>query len=298
METVEIFKIDLQYENYRMKNEVVERKLFDLINQKGILEPLQGITRNQEYVLLNGFKRFRCARLLNIKVVPYTSLGSDEAECIIKLIRGSNAQSLTILEQAKLIEELRSVHKMCVSEIAEMLERSKSWVSMRTGIINEMSPIVSNNIFSGKFPVYSYMYTLREFIRMNSITKEEIDKFVNSVSGKKLSIRQISQLAHSYFRGGDDLRQQIEKGKISWVLNTLSDSKQDKTDCTEIERNMLRELEIVQKYIQRVTHKSNDNRYKSKAFYAQANLLSGGILRELNNFEKSIRGFYDRTSKA
>lgn len=298
VQTVEISKFDLRYESYRMKNDVAERKLFELIQQRGIHEPLQGIDRDHKRLLLNGFKRYRCARMLNINVVPYISLGNDEAECIIKLIRCSNAQSLTILEQAKLIEELRSVHKMCVAEIAEMLERSKSWVSMRTGILKEMSPVISDNIFSGKFPVYSYMYTLREFIRMNSITKEVIDKFVISVSGKKLSIRQISQLAHGYFRGSNDLRQQIENGRISWVLNTLSESNQDKTDCTEIERNMLRELEIVQKYIQRLIHKSEDTRYSNNAFYAQANLLAGGILRELDNFKKSISIFYDRTTKA
>lgn len=57
-ETVEISKFELRYESYRMKNEVVERKLFDLIRQRGIQKTLQGIDKYHEHVLLNGFKRY------------------------------------------------------------------------------------------------------------------------------------------------------------------------------------------------------------------------------------------------
>ena len=40
----------------------------------------------------------------------------------------SNAQSLTILEQARLIDELQSVQGMCCSDIALLIERSRAWV--------------------------------------------------------------------------------------------------------------------------------------------------------------------------
>jgi hypothetical protein len=69
-------------------------------------------------------------------------------------------------------------------------------------------------------------------------------------------------------------------------------------DCTELERQMLRELEITQKYMQRVTCKSQDKRFSTNGFFARANLLSGGILRQLDPFTQAIRQFYDRTGKA
>ena len=103
---------------------------------------------------------------------------------------------------------------MYSSDIALLLEKSKAWVSMRTGIIKEMSFCVMNKIFNGKFPAYSYMYTLRKFIRMNCIKKEDIDEFVKSVSGKNLSIRDIEILAHGYFKGSDELCDQIKNGNI------------------------------------------------------------------------------------
>jgi hypothetical protein len=68
--------------------------------------------------------------------------------------------------------------------------------------------------------------------------------------------------------------------------------------CTELERQMLRELEITQKYMQRVALKSHDKRFATSGFFAQANLLSGGILRQLAPFTQAIRQFYDRTGQA
>ena len=269
------------------------------ILENGIRDPLQGVTTKAGCrILLDGFKRYRCAKKLGIGIVPYYSMGTDEAFGIIELIRISNAKSLSILEQAKLIDELKNMHKMSVSEIARLLEKSKAWVSVRGGIVNEMSDYVLSQIFRGHFPVYAYMYTLRQFMRINSIKNDEIDEFVRSVSGKNLSLRDIELLAHGYFKGSDELRNQIKSGNISWGLSRLKEIASHTKDCTELERRMLRDLEITQKYMQRVTYKSADERFKTNSFFAQANLLAGGIVRHIDSFSKAMKEFYDRSGEA
>jgi len=55
--------------------------------QRGIEEPLEGVESNETKVLLNGFKRYRCARKLRLATVPYRSLGRDEAAAILGLLR-------------------------------------------------------------------------------------------------------------------------------------------------------------------------------------------------------------------
>jgi len=297
IEQVEISSLDLRYESYRMKSPGAEKAMLCSISENGIRDPLQGVDTKEVRILLDGFKRYRCAKRLGIGIVPYCSLGSDEALGIIELLRISNSMSLSILEQAKLIDELKTVHKMCNGEIARLLEKSKSWVSIRSGIILEMSESVRNKIFSGKFPVYSYMYTLRQFIRMNCITKGDIDEFVELVSGKHLSIRDIELLAHGYFKGPDEFREQIKSGNIAWGLSRLKDRTANTTACTESERQMLNDLEITQKYMQRVSSKIKDSRFKTNSFYSQANLLAGGILRQMDIFTKAVREFYDRSGQ-
>lgn len=297
MEQVEISSFDLRYESCRMKSRVAEKMLLGSMLEHGIRDPLQGVDTDEVRVLLDGFKRYRCAQRLGIGIVPYSSLGDDEASGIIELLRISNSRSLSILEQAKLIDELLTVHKMSNWEIAGSLEKSKSWVSMRSGIIGEMSAYVRNTIFNDKFPVYSYMYTLRQFIRMNCLTGKDVDEFVKAVAGKHLSIRDIEFLAHGFFKGSAEFRQQIKSGNISWGLRRLKESFANTTECTELERGMLRDFEITQKYMQRVTCKSKDTRFKTNSFYSQANLLSGGIIRQIETFSKAIREFHDRSGK-
>jgi len=297
-EQVEISSLDLRYEGFRMKSPGAERALLMSIMEKGIRDPLQGVDTKVARVLLDGFKRLRCAQKLGIGMAPYSSMGVDEVFGIIKLIRISNEKSLSILEQARFVDELKIVHKMTTTEIAEILERSKSWVSVRSGIIAEISGYILEQMFKGRFPVYSYMYTLRPFIRINGIQNSELDDFVRLVAGKNLSIRNIDILANGYFKGPDALREQIKNGRITWALSRLKESRAAPPGCSQLEGAMLRDLEIVSKYMQRVAAKTKHSKYKTTAFFAQANLLTGGILRKSKSFFKAIRSFHDRTGQA
>jgi hypothetical protein len=297
VQNVELGSFDLRYESYRLRNKEAEKALLGLILEGGIRDPLEGIDVEGGRILLNGFKRYRCARRLGIEIVPYTSLGTDEVMGIIHFLRLANAKSLNILEQAKLIDDLYKVHKMSVLEIAHSLERGKSWVSMRLGIIEKMTEGVKQKVFRGEFPVYSYMYTLGRFIRMNC-SKDEIDEFVNSVSGKNLSIRDIERLAYGYFKGPQDFKVQVREGNILWALDRMKDVSQDMGDLTQGEKSMLNDLEIVQKYMRKVMQKSTDPRFKHNSFFVQANLVAGGILSKIGAFQKTLRQFYDRSGQA
>jgi hypothetical protein len=295
---VELSTFDLRYEEYRMRNRSLEVRLLGLIAERGIEEPLEGVNSGEQRLLLNGFKRYRCARKLKIGHVPYISLGEDEATAILRLIRTSNDKALGILEQARFIDDLRSLHNMSVAEISEVLSRSKSWVSMRLGLIGEMSEKVRKKIFSGAFPVYPYMYTLRQFMRMNSVEKKDIEEFVEATSGNNLSVRQIEQLAHGYFRGPDWFREEVRKGNLALPLQQMRQVPEDTDGLGEFERVFLKDLEIVQKYMQRLMGKSNNERLKSRSFCAQANLLAAGILSRTSAFTRALKELYDRTGEA
>jgi hypothetical protein len=295
---VEISSLDLRYESRRMKNRAQEGRLLSSIAERGIAEPLEGVDTQGVRVLLNGFKRYRCARKLSIETVPYASLGEDEAMGIVALLRISNTRSLSILEQAGFIDELRASQKLSVSQIAEMLSRSKGWVSMRAGLIGEMTETIRGKLFSGAFPAYPYMYTLRSFMRMNKVSRQEVERFVVALSSKNLSVRDIEQLAQGYFRGPESFRKQIESGNIALPLSQMREAPDDFDGCSTFERALLKDLEITGKYMQRVMGRSQDRRLKSREFDAQANLLTGGILSRSRAFSKTLRQLHDRSGQA
>jgi hypothetical protein len=297
-EAIELSTIDLRYESYRLKNPAHEARLLASIAERGIEEPLEGVGTRERKILLNGFKRYRCARKLGLGLVPYISLAEDEATGIVVVIRAANNRALGILEQARFIDDLRSLHRLSVAEIAAELSRSKAWVSMRLGLIGEMSELVREKIFSGAFPVYAYMYTLRQFMRMNGVGRQEVDAFIAATSGKRMSVREIELLAHGYFRGPESFRREILAGNLALPLERLRQVPESPDGCSEFERVLLGDLEIVGKYMQRVMGKSNDPRLKTRAFFAAANLLVGGLLSRTGVFTRILRELYDRTGQA
>lgn len=299
MQEVEISEIDIRFENMRLKDKVREKILLTSIFQYGIKEPLKCVVKKDgELILLDGFKRLRCCINLKLHIVPVVSLGSDETTAILELIRVSNNQSLNILEQAAFVDELRDKYNMSTREIAGHLERSPAWVCVRSGIMDEMSETVKDAVFSGKFPVRSYMYNLRLFTRVNSIKKSEIDIFVKSVSGKGLSTRDIEILVYGYFRGGNELKKQITQGNIDWTLKQMKKSNvcssSDENSLNELERNAINDLELVQKYMEKISSGIKDVKLNSPPFLATAHLLVEGILSKINIFTKNMEEFYDQ----
>jgi len=298
MREAEVDTISTKYESFRLRDKRREKYLLQSILQHGIREPLQCVQGDgvQNYILLDGFKRLRCSYKLRLHMVPVVSLGSDEVSSILQFIRVSAERSLSTLEQAHFVDELHTSYGLTVSNIAERLERSKAWVSVRLGILKEMSPIVREAVFSDRFPVRSYMYTLRQFTRVNGIAGTQIDRFVSCVSGKGLSTRDIEKLAYGYFRGGDRLKHQIEEGNLSWTLRQMHKSEpvcQAEESLSEAEWSVIRDLELVQKYMSRVHRGLAKEELRSQTFKAQAMLLVEGLLDKIDIFKTQLRRFHE-----
>ena len=297
-ENVERSSLDLRYEGHRLRDAAREARLLASIAERGIEEPLEGVDTPGRRYLLNGFKRCRCAKKLGIHGVPYVSLGDEEAAGIVSLMRVATDNTLGILEQARFVVDLLDIHGLELADVAQSLSRSKGWVCMRRNLLNEMSLDIQQILFRGDFPVYSYMYALRTFRRMNSISQGEIEAFIKAVAGRRLSVRDIELLAKGYFQGPESLKHAIASGKLTWSLERMKSVPEDREGCNEFERVLLKDLQILQKYMQRVVTKCHDSRLESRAFLAQANLLTGGLLSNFDAFCERMKEFYDRTGHA
>lgn len=287
----ELSQLDLRYEGCRLKSPAAEARLLSAIAQVGIQQPLQGVELSSTRILLDGFKRLRCARKLHLSTVPFVSLAPEEAAGIVCLLRAAHDHALSLLEQARFLDELKASLGLNVAEIAQQLSRSKAWVSLRLGALAELSPVVREALFDGSFPVYSYLYTLRPFRRLNSAAS--IDEFVTALRGKKLSARQIKQLAHGFFRGPESFRELVRKGHLTLPLQQLEDLPEDPDGCSEFERLFLADLEQAQRVLVRLMTRSAEERLSSRPFRAQAHLLCAGLLSRLPAFTKSIQKLHD-----
>lgn len=297
-QTVERSSLDLRYESHRLRNNAAEARLLASIAERGIEEPLGGVDTPQGRLLLDGFRRNRCAAKLGIECVPYVCWGQDETQGIASLLSARRQRTLSILEQARFVDELLSTHGMTIADVAEMLCRSKAWVSTRRNLLAQMSPAIQEILFRGAFPVYSYMVTLRPFMRMNGVRQTEIERFVQAVAGTKLSVREIELLAHGYFRGTASLRQAIDQGNWKWTLQQMQQAAEDPGALSDFERGMLRDLERLLQGMQKVMTGCDSPRLQARDFFAQANLLLASLLGRRDSFFEKMEEFYDRTGHA
>jgi hypothetical protein len=169
---------------------------------------------------------------------------------------------------------------------------------MRRGLLQEMSQTVQEILFRGAFPVYSYMVTLRPFMRINGVGQKEIEQFVQAVASQRLSVREIEMLAHGYFRGTESLREAIGQGNWKWSLQQMQTVPEDPEGCNDFERALLRELERLLKSMQHVMTRCDDPRLQTRTFYAQANLLAASLLGRRESFFKKMEEFHDRSGHA
>jgi predicted transcriptional regulator len=204
---------------------------------------------------------------------------------------------LSVLEEARFLDELKA-RGMRLAEMAEALGRSKAWVSLRLGLLEAMSPVVRQHVFGGGLPVYSWIYTIAPFRRLNGVTVGQVDEFVGAVSGQELSVRQIEQLAHGYFRGPESFRQELRSGHLTLLLQPMAAVPADPDGCSEFERILVGDLELIQKHAQRVATKSQDRRLQSRAFFVQCHLLTGGLLSRAKSFLQLLKQLHDRTRQA
>jgi hypothetical protein len=267
------------------------------IAREGIREPLAGAVVDSVCVLLDGFKRYRCAYQLHVERVPFVRLGADEATAIVALLSQARRSRLSVLEEARFLDELKA-RRMSLAEMADALGRSKAWVSVRLGLLEAMSPVVREKVFGGQLPASSWIYSIAPFRRLNGVTVGQVDEFVGAVSGHGLSVRQIEQLAHGYFRGPESFRQELRSGHLTLLLQQMAAVPVDPDGCSEFERILVGDLEQIQKHAQRVATKSQDRRLQSRAFFVQCHLLTSSLLSRSPGFLKLLKQLHDRTREA
>jgi hypothetical protein len=295
---IELGTVDTRFERCRVKAPALEGRLLSVIAQRGVEEPLAGVEVAGRAVLLDGFKRYRCALKLHLQRAPYCSLGTAVAPGIVRLLRTAAQPGLSLLEQAAFLDELKQGQGWSLADIATEVGRSKAWVSLRLGLLTEMSEAVREKLFTGAFPASAYLYTVRPFRRLNGVTAEQLEQFVLAVSGHHLSVREIAQLAHGFFRGPEALRQEIARGNWALALEPLPAAVPEPEAGSSWERAFLRDLEQIQQAMQRVRIQSLDPRRYSGAFAAQAHLFTEGLRNQARAFFQTLRQLHDRTRQA
>jgi ParB family chromosome partitioning protein len=172
------------------------------IAQKGILQPiLVRKNKNNLFEIIAGERRFRAAKIANLKEVPCIVLDYSDLEVLeIALIENLHRKDLNAIEEAnsfkKLIEEYKHTHE----SLANILGKSRSHITNYLRLLN-LSEKIQQLVINGSISA--------GHAKVVSLDPENADKMVEIILRDGLSVRDTEELLKN-------IRNKIEDVDVSF----------------------------------------------------------------------------------
>jgi ParB/RepB/Spo0J family partition protein len=122
------------------------------LSRFGQLTPLVVVERSGALEVVDGFKRLAAAKRMGYAELSVGIAPLDEtAQWAMMLALNRSTQSMTELDEALVLRELvRS--GMTQTQISELVQRHKSWVSRRIGLVDRLHPELLEQMKLGVLP--------------------------------------------------------------------------------------------------------------------------------------------------
>jgi ParB-like chromosome segregation protein Spo0J len=110
------------------------------LRRVGQLSPLAAAHCDGTLVLIDGFLRYQAALRLGLDALLVAVVTLPSAQMKAQVYLRNRERGLLLLEECRLVQELCDVDHLAQVEIADLLERHKSWVCRRLGMFRSLSP--------------------------------------------------------------------------------------------------------------------------------------------------------------
>jgi ParB/RepB/Spo0J family partition protein len=118
----------------------------------GQLTALVVVKRHNGLELIDGFKRRRAAEQMGWTTLRVTAMDLDEqGQWAAMLALNRASPSMSVLEEALVLREMVAMG-MTQTQIGQILNRHKSWVSRRIGLVERLHPELVEQIREGILP--------------------------------------------------------------------------------------------------------------------------------------------------
>lgn len=151
-EMLQILEIGTSYGRVRclMPRQIEQMK--GSLTAHGQLTALVVVKRQNGVELIDGFKRYRAAEQMGWTRLRTTSMEVDEpGQWVAMLALNRATHAMSVLEEALVLREMVAMG-MTQTHIGEILNRHKSWVSRRIGLIERLHPELVEQIREGILP--------------------------------------------------------------------------------------------------------------------------------------------------
>jgi hypothetical protein len=187
-------------------------------------------------VLIDGYLRVEALRRLGRDQVAATAWPVTEPEALLHH-RHLAASEHTAIEDAWLLARLRS-HGLSLDELAARLCRSKSWVSRRLALLDELATAVQACVRAGTMPAQAAMKYLVPLARAN---RQHCEQLIAGLGQTRVSVREVGALYRAW-RSADAARRQRIVAEPLLCLRALQAATSSSADEDDEASTLLKDL--------------------------------------------------------
>jgi len=139
-------QLDLRLGFLRPVHAGAQKKMAASLIKHGQLTAVVAVEDEGCHILVDGFKRHRCARQLGMKTLKVSVLKKSNAEAKALLYLLNRPEGFSTIMEALVVRELVEIEGLNQVEAATLLERHKSWVCRRLSMIRSLAPAIVHDI--------------------------------------------------------------------------------------------------------------------------------------------------------
>ncbi|WP_346886885.1 ParB/RepB/Spo0J family partition protein [Clostridium sp. UBA4395] len=181
-------------------------KLIELANsikEHGIIQPIVVRKENQFYVIIAGERRWRAAKLLNLKEVPIIIKELSDVEVVqISLIENIIREDLNPIEEATAYNKLLNDFNLTQEEISKQVSKSRSAIANSLRLLN-LDERIQGYLIEG---VLSEGHG-RAILALEN--KEDQYVVAQKVIDENLNVRQTELLVRNYYKDDNNKYKKI-----------------------------------------------------------------------------------------
>ena len=186
---VDLHQLELRHRDLRIHDGKQRRRMIGSVAEIGQQVPVIVVGDGDRHVLIDGYLRVEALHRLHRDTVMATAWSLSEVEALVHHRHLAVARR-TAIEDAWLLGRLRE-HGLTMDELARRLCRSKSWVSHRLGLLDELATAAQERVRVGAVPPHAAMRYLVPFARAN---KRQCEQLLAGLGDTRVSDRELGAL--------------------------------------------------------------------------------------------------------
>jgi ParB-like chromosome segregation protein Spo0J len=237
---VDLHQLELRHDDLRICDAERRRRLMASIAEMGQQVPVVVIHDGDQLVLIDGYLRVAVLRRLQRDTALATTWPVSEAEALLHHHHLSAAAGRSAIEDAWFLSRLRW-HGLSLDALAQRLCRSKSWVSRRLALVDELAVTIQAAVRAGVVPPHAAMKYLVPLARAN---RRHCEQLIAGLGTTRVSARQVGALYEAWRRADSDGRARLVADPLL-VLRALEVTQAAAADAGEVVTALHKELTAI-----------------------------------------------------